>query len=338
MSSLSGLEPFVFAARFRSYVRAARHLGISASAVAKSVSRLEARMGVQLLNRTTRTIGLTEAGALFYERCRQALDDIRDAEAILHQTRTTPCGRLRVNVPHIVGQHLLMPLIARFVSRYPEIELDIALDDRIVDLIEEDIDIVIRSGNLPDSRLIARRIGDLPFITCASPAYLETHGHPVVPADIQNHRCLRYRYPNSGLLAPWVYAAPHEQPRLPETMIFNNSDAAARATIDGLGLAHLPVCVARDAIATGRLQPVLADYCLPIGSLWIVWATSRRLSPKVRAFADFLMEEFSNMPEEFTSFREGYGKRLDEPATQGTKRPQTTLPCSTSNPPLHTKM
>ncbi|MBB2174033.1 LysR substrate-binding domain-containing protein [Gluconacetobacter asukensis] len=308
MDSLSGLEPFVFAAQFRSYVRAGKHLGITASAVAKSVSRLEGRMGIQLLNRTTRTIGLTEAGALFYERCRQALDDIRDAEAILHHSRTAPCGRLRVNVPHIVGQHLLMPLIADFVRRYPEIDLDIALEDRIVDLIDEDIDVVLRSGNLADSRLIARRIGDQHFITCASSSYLKENGRPLAPADIQNHRCLRYRYPNTGLLAPWVYAPPHEQPRLPETMIFNNSDAALRAAVGGLGLVHLPVYVAWDAIASGKLMPLLADYCLSIESLWIIWPASRSLSPKVRAFADFIIEQFAAMPEAFMAFRDGYKK------------------------------
>ncbi|MBL7241180.1 LysR family transcriptional regulator [Komagataeibacter rhaeticus] len=308
MDALSGLEPFVFAARFRSYVKAGRHLGISSSAVAKSVSRLEARLGVQLLNRTTRSIGLTEAGVVFYERCRQALEVIRDAEATLHHAKGSPSGRLRVNVPHIVGRHLLMPLIADFVSRYPEIELDIALEDRIVDLIEEDIDVVIRSGNLPDSRLIARRLGDQHFITCASASYLEASSRPLLPAEIQNHRCLRYRYPNTGLFAPWVYGPPHDQVRLPETMIFNNSDAALRAAADGLGLVHLPVYVARDAIASGHLIPLFEKYCMPIGSLWIIWPAARTLSPKVRAFADFVLERFAAMPEAFMPFRDGYGK------------------------------
>lgn len=289
MESLAGIAAFVHAAEQRSYVMAGRSLGISSSAIAKNVSRLEARLGVRLLNRTTRSIGLTEVGAVFYERCRRILDDVRDAEATLSQSRKRPQGRLRVSVPLIVGHHLLMPQLPAFRSRYPDIALDIELDDRVVDIVAEGLDVAIRSGDLPDSQLVARTIGPQHFVVCGSPSYFERHGMPKAPDDLLRHACIHFKYPSSGRLAPWAFRPPHENLRMPGSLTFNNTDAGLRAAIDGLGLAHLPVYVARPSIDAGLLRPALSDFMQPFGMISYIWPSSRLLSPKVRAFVDFTL-------------------------------------------------
>lgn len=293
MESLTGLAAFVHAAEQRSYVVAGRILGVSSSAVAKNISRLEARLGVRLLNRTTRSISLTEAGGVFYDRCRRILDDLRDAEAVLSESREQPQGRLHVSVPLIVGHHLLMPHLAAFRSLHPRLELDVALDDRVTDIVAEGVDVAIRSGDLADSRLMARRIGPQHFVVCGSPAYLGRHGVPQGPDDLLRHACIHFKYPSSGRLAPWAFRPPHDGRRLPASLVFNNTDAGLRAAVDGLGLAHLPVYVARPAIDAGRLQPVLTGDMVPFGALSCVWPANRLLSPKVRAFVDFAVDRLS---------------------------------------------
>jgi len=274
-------------------------LGISSSAVAKSVARLEAGLGVRLLNRTTRSVGLTEEGAIFYERCKTILDDIRDAEATVSQSRERPKGRLRISVPHIVGRHLLLPHLSTFTQQFPEIELDIDFEDRVVDIVAEGLDVAVRSGELADTRLIGRTIGKQHFVVCGSDAYFKRHGRPETPQELSRHACIHFKYPSSGRLAPWSFRPPYADLRLPENLIFNNTDAGLSAAIDGIGLAHLPVYVARPAIEGGVLQPVLADFMLPFGGLSLVWPSNRQLSPKVRAFVDFTIERLQSNPSAF---------------------------------------
>jgi DNA-binding transcriptional LysR family regulator len=292
MESLAGIAAFVSAAEQRSYVAAGRVLGVSSSAIAKSVSRLEARLGVRLLSRTTRSIGLTEEGRIFYDLSRSILDDLRDAEATVSRSREKPRGRLRVSVPHIVGHHLLMPLLPAFRAAYPEIELDIELDDRVVDIVTEGVDVAIRSGELPDSRLVTRAIGSQHFVVCGSPAYLRKSGIPEIPGDLAGHLCIHFKYPTSGRLAPWAFHPAHMPRRLPTSLVFNNTDAGLRAATDGLGLAHLPSYVADQAMVSGSLRPVLTGFMQPLGVLACVWPSSRQLSPKIRAFVDFAVSDF----------------------------------------------
>lgn len=290
MDHFAGITAFVHAAEQRGYVAAARLVGVSPSAIGKAVARLEARLGVRLLNRTTRSVGLTEEGVAFYEHCKRALDDLADAEAAMVESRGHPRGRLRISVPHIVGHHLLMPALPTFVARFPEVELDVGFDDRVVDLVAEGVDVAIRSGLLDDSGLIARRLGDQHFVVCASPDYLARRGRPETPGDLAGHACIHFRYPSSGRLAPWAFGPPHERMLLPASLTFNNTDAGLRAALDALGLAHLPVYVAAEAIRSGALVPVLLPHMVPFGSLSLVWPSNRQLSPKVRAFVDFAVE------------------------------------------------
>ena len=290
MESFTGIAAFVHAAEQQSYVAAARITGGSPSAIGKAVARLEARLGVRLFNRTTRTMSLTEEGGVFYERCKRILDELGDAEATLLRSRERPEGRLRVSLPHIVGHSLFMPILPAFTRAFPWIELDIDFEDRVVDLVAEGVDVVVRSGELADTGLIARLLGQQHFVVCASPGYLTRYGLPATPAELSGHACIHFKYPSSGRIAPWSFQPPHERLLLPRNLVFNNTDAGLRAAKDGLGLSHLPVYVAEPSIRDGTLRPVLTAFMQPFGSLSLVWPSNRQLSPKVRAFVDFMVD------------------------------------------------
>ncbi|MEM6161330.1 LysR family transcriptional regulator [Erwinia sp. P6884] len=291
MESLKSINVFVYAAELRNYAAAGRVLGISSSAVAKSVARLEDELGVRLFHRTTRSIGLTEEGIVFYERCKIILDEIRHARALIAETRARPKGRLHVSVPQIFGHTLLMPLLPKFLQKYPEIQLDIDFKDRVIDIIAEGVDVAVRSGELADSRLVGRKLGEQYFVVCANQDYFKSYGIPESPAELLSHRCIHFKYPSSGRIASWSFKTPYENLELPVNLIFNNTHAGLRAAIDGLGIAHLPVYVAEEAFKNRLLLPVLTKYMLPLGSMSLIWPSNRHLSPKVRAFADFMSSE-----------------------------------------------
>lgn len=289
MDSLSGIAPFVKAAETLSFVAAARSLGVSPSAVGKSVSRLEQAMGVRLFQRSTRRVQLTAEGALFFERCRRILDELQDAQAMLSDTMQAPRGRLKVSLP-AVGYRFLLPQLAEFRQLYPEVELDLDFSDNLVDVVEDGVDVAIRSGSLPDSRLVARRLGPFRFVLCASPAYLERHGVPMTAAALEQHDCIHYRYVTTGKLMPWSLATePAGTPlRLRSTLICNNMEAVHQAAIAGHGVAYMPDFLVRGAIHEGRLAIVLDDYVVDQGQFWAVWSSSRHLTPKIRVFVDFI--------------------------------------------------
>ncbi|WP_447777440.1 LysR family transcriptional regulator [Variovorax boronicumulans] len=287
MDSFSGLESFVRAADLQSFARAGRDLGISASAVGKNVARLEAQMGVRLFHRTTRQVRLTAEGAMFHERCRRILDELGDARAMLQDAVATPRGRLRVSLPTI-GYRFLLPILPAFKARYPEIELDLDFNDRLVDVVAEGVDVAIRSGELVDSQLVARRLGPFSFVLAASPAYLAEHGKPQVPADLVRHSCLRYKFVTGGKIEDWDL--PGLPPQLPPGLVCNNMEAMLGAAVAGLGIAYMPDFLARDALRRGELQRVLAPHLVRRGQFSALWPSSRQLSPKVRAFVDFASE------------------------------------------------
>lgn len=289
MDRLGGLMAFVKTADLGSFVAAGRVLEISASAVGKAVGKLEKQLGVRLLQRSTRRIQLTEEGRLFHERCRGILDDLDDAKAMLSHAAEMPHGKLRVSAP-IVGYHFLMPLIPEFMARYPEVELDVDFNDRIVDLIEEGIDVVIRSGDLPDSGLVSRPLHVFRFMLCASPAYLQRHGTPTTPRELEHHAAIRFRFPNSGKLLEWPVkcAAQESEPCLRSAIVFNNMEALLAATVQGLGIACMPDFLVREALAKGRIVRVLDGHLDEGGRFFALWPSNRQLSPKVRVFVDHL--------------------------------------------------
>lgn len=293
-SSFSGLLAFTRSADLGSFVAAGRGLGISASAVGKAVTRLEQELGVRLLQRSTRRIALTEEGRQFHERCRSILDDLDDARAMLSQAAGQPRGRLRISVP-IATYHLLLPLLPDFLERHPEVELDIDFNDRLVDLIDEGVDIAIRSGDLPDSRLVSLPLWHYRSLLCASPGYLARRGVPVHPEDLDRHDGIRFRFPNSRRLLEWplgvdVGAAATPALRLRRSLVFNNMEAVRGATLGGLGIGCMPDFLVREPLKSGALRTVLELDPRPAGRFSAVWPSGRHLSPKVRVFIDFLRE------------------------------------------------
>lgn len=288
MDSLSGFTVFVQVAETRSFVEAGRILGISASAISKSVARLEEKLGGRLFHRSTRSITLTAEGTLFLERSRRILAEIEAAELEFSQATTTPRGRLRVSLPLVSS--LVLPVLSEFMSVYPDIELDLDFTDRLVDVIEEGFDAVIRTGTLRDSRLSARNLGNFQSVLVASPEYLAKHGDPRVPADLVEHVCLHFRFPNSGKLDVWpLRSAPREpELQLPTSMICNNIETRVCFTLQGRGIAFLPDYSVRDYLDDGRLCRVLPDHVQRTGTFHVLWPASKHPSPKVRALVDFL--------------------------------------------------
>ncbi len=291
MELWSGLMAFLRTADLGSFAAAGRSLGLSASAVGKAVAKLEQQLGVRLFQRSTRSLRLTEEGRLLQERGRRILDELDETQVMLAQTRETPRGRLRVSMP-IIGYHLLLPTLPDFMARYPEIELDLDFNDRIVDLIEEGVDVAVRSGDLPDSRLMSRALGPFQLILCAAPSYLERFGVPRQPRDLDGHAAIRFRFPNSGKLQDWPLTLPPGAPelRMRSVITCNNMEALCGAAINGLGIGCMPDFLAAAPLSRGALQIVLAAHIDGPAQFRVLWPSNRHLSPKIRVFVDFLSE------------------------------------------------
>jgi DNA-binding transcriptional LysR family regulator len=297
MDSLQGFTVFVQVAETRSFVAAGRLLGVSASAVGKRVARLEDALGVRLFHRSTRSVALTAEGALFLERSRRILAEIEAAQRELSDAVAAPRGRLRVSLPLVSS--LMLPVLGAFMRAYPQVELDLDFTDRQVDVIEEGFDAVVRTGEPADSRLTARYLGRFRMQVVAAPEYLARCGTPQTPADLAQHACLHYRFPTSGKLETWALRRAPGEPelRLPTSMICNNIETRVCFALLGLGIAYLPDFSIREALADGRLQPLLADYTERSGVFHVLWPASRHPSPKLRALVDFLSENvFQSVP------------------------------------------
>lgn len=290
IESLGGLVAFSVAVEAGSFAAAGRKLGLSASAIGKAVERLEARLGLRLLNRTTRSLALTGEGEVLYRYVARILKDLQDAEQELYLVRKTPRGRLKISVPTVIGRKIVMPALRDFQTCFPDVTTDISLDDVKVDVIEGGYDLVLRLGDLEDSTLRARRIGPHTFITCASPEYLAQHGTPETPSDLSDHCCIHYRFPTTGRPEIWAFkGSPLAKPIKP-AIILNDGEALGSAALGGLGIIQAPSYLVKEDVAAGRLQPVLADYTDERGSVWLVWPPMSAQVPKVRAFIDFIAE------------------------------------------------
>jgi DNA-binding transcriptional LysR family regulator len=290
MESLSGFNVFVQVAETRSFVAAGRALGISASAIGKSVARLEERLGVRLFHRSTRSMTLTAEGMMLLERSRRVLAEIEAAEQELSQSASVPKGRLRVSLPLVSG--LVLPVLADFMRAYPAVELDLSFTDRMVDVVEEGYDAVVRTGERLDSRLSSRQLGSFATVIVGSPAYFAQHGVPQRPADLAGHPCMHYRFPNSGKLEVWplLREAGEAEPRLPTSMICDNAETRVWFALQGLGIACLPEFAVRAELAAGTLRTVLDDYVDRTVTFRLLWPSGRHLMPRLRAFIDFMAE------------------------------------------------
>ncbi|SEM54650.1 transcriptional regulator, LysR family [Pseudoxanthomonas sp. GM95] len=292
MDRFAAIETFVQAAETRSFTEAGRRLGVSSSAVGRSISRLEQELEVRLFHRSTRAITLTAEGHLFLDHCYRISAEFELAREQLSHAAGKPSGRLRVGLPHL-GIHLMPDLIA-FQQRYPSIELELDFSDRLVNVIEEGFDAVMRIGEIDDSRLTMRRLDGYRHRLVASPQYLARRGQPMHPAELAAHACLRYRYPTSGKLAPWPLKVPTHEAVLdiPETSIANAIDPLMRMAEAGLGIALLPDFIIKDQVGAGRLTVVLDQYVEDQRNFCMLWPASRQSPPKLKVFVEFMANRF----------------------------------------------
>jgi len=276
---------------------AARELGLSKGSVSKRVARLEDRLGVRLLNRTTRRLSLSEAGEAFYAGCRRMVSEAEAAERTVTHLASAPRGTLRVNAPMSFGQQHLAPALTAFLERYPELAVDLVLDDREVNLVQDGFDVGVRIMALRDSSLIARRLAPSRALVCGAPRYLATHGAPARPEDLTRHACLLYSYQTDP--GVWILRGPagERRVRVNGRLRANNGEALREAAIAGFGLVLMPSFIVGPEIRRGLLAPVLRDWTAgdPVG-IHAIYPAGRNLSPKVRVFVDFLAERFGPEP------------------------------------------
>jgi DNA-binding transcriptional LysR family regulator len=294
MDRFAALAAFTRVVEHGSFARAAERLGVSTSAVSRSVSELEAHLGVRLLNRTTRRLSLTESGQAFLERAVQLLADLDEAEAIASAGAVAPRGTLRLTASITFGERHLAPAIAEFGARHPDVRFDVELSDRIVDIVDEGFDLAIRIGAPGSSALIARRLGETRLVCCASPTYVARHGAPSVPEDLARHRCLAYAY--LAMRDVWTFrdaAGAERSVRIAGTVHANNGRFLASIALTGAGIALEPDFIVGDEIRSGALVPLLAPFEPPTASIYAVYPSRRHLSAKVRAFVAFVADRFA---------------------------------------------
>jgi DNA-binding transcriptional LysR family regulator len=284
------LNVFVQAAETRSFVAAGRLLGISASGIGKSVTRLEQSLGVRLFHRSTRSVTLTAEGQMFLERARRILAEFDAAQAELSEASTVPKGRLRIGLP-MIGDPFL-PILAEFQKRYPEIELDLEFDNRKVDVIEDGYDAVVRSGDVEDSRLTSRPLGCFRTILVGTPDYFARHGKPMHPRELSTHACIQFRMPNTGKLQAWQLRREVDEPelQLATRLTCNTNEARLHFALAGLGIAYMAEFSVRDALDAGTLVRVLDEYATERNSFQLLWPSGRHVTPRLRAFIDFIGE------------------------------------------------
>lgn len=290
MNNLNSVPLFVCVGESQNLTAAGERLGLSASAVSKAITRLEEELGTQLIQRTTRRIRLTDEGLAFLERCRQILSEVSEAEAEIAHARAIPHGRLRIQMPIGFGRIIVAPALGEFTKRYPELVLDVEMSDRIVDIAAEGKDAAIHIGDVRDSRVIARKLCALHFVTCASPEYLDAHGEPSVPEDLEQHRCLGYFIPQAGHYRDWNFERNGKRIAISISgcLNINNAESILDGAIAGAGIAHMATFVAADAVRRGKLKIVLPKFTSVGPSVSVLYLPSKRMSPKIRALVDFL--------------------------------------------------
>ena len=293
MDRLSEMEAFATVVDQGGFTDAARKLGISKSAVSKHVSSLETRLGARLLNRTTRRVSPTEIGLAYYDRARRVLNDAGEADALVTSMQSAPSGILRVSVATDFGVNHLSPILGTFLHEYPEITVNMLLDNRYVELISEGFDLAVRIGELEDSSLRARKLAETHKQMIASPQYLEEYGRPQRIDDLNEHKLLHYSNQATGSV--WKLTAPSGEKRQVRSagwLTVNDGQSLLNAAINGLGIAFLPDFLYADAMKKGRLVPAIDGMAPETQGIYAVYPPGRYTQPKVRAFIDFLVDSF----------------------------------------------
>jgi LysR family transcriptional regulator for bpeEF and oprC len=290
MDKLQAMEVFVRVVETGGITRAADSLGLPKATATTLIQKLEAVLGVRLLNRTTRRVSVTPDGASYYERCISILSQVRETEESLAKQHATPRGRLRVDVPTLMARSVFVPALPQFFARYPDIELALACRERRADLIEEGVDCAVWSGEIEDSSFVARRVGFLYFATCAAPSYLAAHGKPGHPHELVEHRCINHFSPRTGNVYDWVFSkdGTRVQTALRGHIALEDENSYVAAAEAGLGIAQIPAFVLKDSMEQGRLELVLGDWFPEPSPLYVVYPQHRHLSSKVRVFVDWV--------------------------------------------------
>lgn len=293
MDRLTALQIFRHVAELNSFAEAGRRLGLSPPAISKNIAELEMHLGVRLINRTTRRMSLTEEGRIYLEHVTHGLDALAEADQALCPIKAAPSGTLRVSAPMTVTLTRLSAVIPEMLSRYPDLKLDLHLDDRRVDIVREGFDLAIRgSDKLEDSSLIARKLAVMPHVLCGAPSYFEKHGRPRTPADLKSVNCIRFSL--SGHADIWEFGKDGHTERVTINGRYSVSSSLAvrDALLGGFGISLIPYPYVENDLKTGRLQSVLDDWSTVETTLYAVYPSRQHLAPKIRAFLDFLIEEF----------------------------------------------
>lgn len=296
MDSASEMGLFALVVEANGFKAAGQRLGLSPSAVSKRISRLEDRLGARLLHRTTRRLALTEVGGVYFEHCRQILDQIAEAEREVADTMAVARGHLRVTVPLAFGPARIAPLLPEFLERYPQVRVSVVALDRDVDLIGEGFDVAIRVARLRDSSLIARRLTSNRRVVCATAGYFAKHGTPPHPAGLDGHNCLvNTVYSPQGA---WSFKKGNRlhSVQVRGNLEFTSPQALREVALRGLGIGLLPAFLVDADLRSGRLLAVLTDYVSEDADVFLIYPHSRHLSPKVRVFVDFLADRFRDDP------------------------------------------
>jgi len=287
MDRIEAMQTFVTVADLQGFAPAARKLRLSPPAVTRLIAALEERLGTRLLQRTTRKVALTDAGARYLERARRILADIEEAELAAESERTRPAGRVVISAPVGFGRLHVSPVMSAYLKRYPEVSGELRLEDRLVNLVEDGVDLAVRIGQLPDSSLVARQVGEMRRIVVASPDYLKRHGEPETPEALLSHQTIRF-----GAATGWHFVRDGRDIEVTPTprFISNSADAVLQYAEEGGGLTRVLAYQAADGLKRGRLKIVLAKFEQPALPIHIVYPTSRLLSAKVRAFIDLVVD------------------------------------------------
>ena len=296
MNLLSGIELFVKTIEVGNFSELGRQLHMAPSSISRQINALEEELGVRLLQRTTRNINLTEAGQIYYERVSKILGDLDEAQLAITELQANPRGILRINVAIPFGERNIVPLIPEFLALYPDLKIDLILEDRAIDLVEERVDVSIRIGRLEDSSIVARKLAENQFVVCGSQQYFDSHGRPAVPDDLTQHNCIVNK--NVFNSNTWRFQKSKATQNISVTGNFqaNTGGALYNAMLSHLGIAVLPTWYVGEDISKGRLESVLQDYevSLPAMSdsaIYALYPAGQYLPPKVRVFVDYLIEK-----------------------------------------------
>lgn len=290
MRNLNALLVFVKVAETRSFTLAAQRLGLTSSAISKSIARLEQELGVKLLTRSTRLVSLTGEGASFFDRCKQILTEIEDAETAVTATTATPKGRLRLQMPVGFGRRVIVPRMWEFTQRFPELSVDIELSDRLVDLTYEAVDAVVHIGTVTDDRVVSHRLCNLSFAAYASPEYLAKNGTPQSPDELDQHQCLAYLLPLTGDHREWRFTKNGQDHSrvVSGALNINNAESLIEAAVAGAGIVMVSDFIAGNAMRSGKIQRILSDYVVAGPEVSVLHLPRSTLAAKVRVLVDYL--------------------------------------------------